>query len=162
VALSGRGSPLPPFLAALGLEGWHGDSIIPCLALRGVASAIARSCSLRAKVLFLNSKNDRETEGYSAVDHIQAIARSLNARYQVQPYGLGPNSVATTYPVSAFLTHLVHLRDCAVHVDVALISELGVRCIEVESDSRGADGIPLYDAACSEVAMDLVLAGVPI
>jgi hypothetical protein len=28
------------------------DSIIPCLALRGVASAIARSRALRAKVLF--------------------------------------------------------------------------------------------------------------
>jgi hypothetical protein len=82
---------------------WHGGltSIIPCLALRGVASAIARSRSLRAKVLFckprrrataavsrsqrsltrrpnnnkfalVNSKNDRETEGYTAADHIQS------------------------------------------------------------------------------------------
>jgi hypothetical protein len=67
-------------------------SIIPCLALRGVASAIANSHSLRAKVLFckpthsyclerrlrahqastlVNSKNDRETEGYTAVTYIQ-------------------------------------------------------------------------------------------
>jgi hypothetical protein len=107
----------------------------------------------------LNSKNDRETEGYTAVDHIQAIARTLNARYRVEPYGLGPDNAATTYPVSAFVTHMVHLRDCAVHVDVALISELGVSCIEVESNSRGADGIPLYDAACAKDAMELVLGG---
>src|SRR6267154_1849106 len=52
----------------------------------------------------------------------RAIARTLNARYQVEPYGLGPDNVATTYPVSAFVTHMVHLRSCAVYVDVALIS----------------------------------------
>ncbi len=52
----------------------------------------------------------------------RAIARSLNARYQAEPYGLGPNNAATTYPVSAFVTHMVYLRGCEVHVDVALIS----------------------------------------
>ncbi|KAH9955726.1 UPF0052-domain-containing protein [Lactifluus volemus] len=128
-------------------------SIIPCLALRGVASAIANSHSLRAKVLFLNSKNDRETEGYTAATYIQAIARTLNARYQRDPFGLGPDNAATTYPVSAFVTHLVHLRGCAVHVDVTRASELGVRCIEVESEAREADGIPLYDAACAKNAL---------
>jgi len=44
-----------------------------------------------------------------------------------------------------------------VHVDVSLTSDLGVKCIEVESDARGPDGIPLYDAACAEEAMNLVL-----
>ena len=29
----------------------------------------------------------------------------------------------------------------------------------MESDSRGADGIPLYDAACAKEAMDLVFGG---
>ncbi len=52
----------------------------------------------------------------------RAIARTLNARYGVEPYGLGPDNAATTYPVTAFVTHMVHLRSCAVHVDVALIS----------------------------------------
>jgi hypothetical protein len=65
------------------------NSIIPCLALRGVAASIARSRSLRAKVLLcefhpfftsrgidigyalVNAKNDRETDGYTAVDYIQ-------------------------------------------------------------------------------------------
>ncbi|KAH8978484.1 UPF0052-domain-containing protein [Lactarius hatsudake] len=134
-------------------------SIVPCLALRGVASAIARSGSLRAKVLFLNSKNDRETEGYTAVDYILAIARTLNARYQTEPYGLAPGNAATTFPVSAFLTHLVYLRGCAVHVDVARASELGVECVEVESGAVGADGIPLYDATCAKKALEQVRGG---
>jgi len=110
----------------------------------------------------------------------RAIVRTLNARYQVLPYGLGPNNAATTYPVSSFVTYLVHLRGCAVHVDVARIAvrhfrsclicsstgsydfgqEFGVRCVEVESDARGGDGVPLYDAACAEQALKLVLGGI--
>jgi hypothetical protein len=50
----------------------------------------------------------------------RAIVRTLNARYQKDPYGLGPDNAATTYPITAFVTHLVHLRGCAVHVDVTL------------------------------------------
>jgi hypothetical protein len=63
-------------------------SIIPCLSLRGVAAAIARSRSIRAKVLLrmtsshsmhpvkrskflVNARNDRETDGYTAVDYIR-------------------------------------------------------------------------------------------
>jgi hypothetical protein len=53
-------------------------SIIPCLILRGVGAAIAQSSSLRQKILILNGSNDRETEGYSAIDFISAIANALN------------------------------------------------------------------------------------
>ncbi|KAI9456906.1 UPF0052-domain-containing protein [Russula earlei] len=158
--------PNPEYVSGLGSHevlvyscGSLWTSIIPCLALRGVASAIALSPTLRAKVLFLNAKNDRETEGYTAVDYILAIARTLNARYQVEPYGLGPDNAATTYPVSTFVTHLVYLRGCAVHLDAGLIRELGVNCVEVESDARGADDIPLYDVACTKRAVELALGG---
>lgn len=158
--------PTPEYISGLGSNevlvyscGSLWTSIIPCLALRGVASAIARSGSLRAKVLFLNTKNDRETEGYTAVDYILAIARTLNARYQTEPYGLAPGNAATTYPVSAFVTHLVHLRGCLVHVDMARAAELGVQCVEVESDAVGADGIPLYDAVCAKKALERVREG---
>ena len=62
------------------------SSIIPCLSLRGVAASIALSRSLRAKVLLceiipthsidvltfaVNAQNDRETDGYSAVEYIR-------------------------------------------------------------------------------------------
>ncbi|KAI0292244.1 UPF0052-domain-containing protein [Multifurca ochricompacta] len=164
--------PTPEYISGLGSNevlvyscGSLWTSIIPCLALRGVASAIAHSRSLRAKVLFLNSKNDRETEGYTAVDYIRAIARTLNARYLTEPYGLAPGNSATTYPASVFVTHLVHLRGCTVHVDVARVmliapresQDFGVECIEVESDAIGRDGIPLYNVACAQRAMKEVL-----
>ncbi|KAF8167884.1 hypothetical protein B0H34DRAFT_646295 [Crassisporium funariophilum] len=114
-------------------------SIIPCLALRGVAGAIARSSSLRAKVLLLNVENDRETDGYTAVDYIQfvqssspnspiliglmhtrAIVRTLNSNYSMQAYGLG--GANTTYPVSAFITDLIYLKNTRVSVDVERIT----------------------------------------
>ncbi|THH09981.1 hypothetical protein EW146_g8520 [Bondarzewia mesenterica] len=130
-------------------------SIVPCLALRGVASAIAGSSTLRAKVLFLNSKNDRETNGYTAVDYINAIVRTLNARYGIAPYGLG--HAVTIYPVSAFITHLVYLGGAAVPVDVRQVTALGVQCVRVESDIFGQDGVPLYDAACARSAIEEIL-----
>ncbi|KDN52882.1 hypothetical protein K437DRAFT_253831 [Tilletiaria anomala UBC 951] len=54
-------------------------SIVPCIALRGVATAIARSASLKHKVLLLNSKWDRETQGMTALDFIYALVSSLNS-----------------------------------------------------------------------------------
>ncbi|KAI0321925.1 hypothetical protein OF83DRAFT_1236643 [Amylostereum chailletii] len=155
-------SPNPDYLSNLALNevlvyscGSLWTSIIPCLALRGVASAIARSPSLKAKVLFLNSKNDRETNGYTALDHINAIVRTLNAQYQPQSYGLG--NAATTFPISAFITHLVYLRGAHVEVDVQRITHLGVRCIEIASQALGRDGVPVYDAACARDALKKVL-----
>jgi len=53
-------------------------SIIPCLILRGVGAAISQSSSLRHKIFILNGSNDRETEGYTAIDFIRAIANALN------------------------------------------------------------------------------------
>lgn len=110
-------------------------SIIPCLALRGVARAIASSPSLRAKVLLLNSENDRETDGYDAADYIHAIVRTLNSNYHIEPYGLG--NANTTYPVSAFVTDLVYLKGTTVSVDLSRITSLGVRCTEVEGVAVG-------------------------
>jgi 2-phospho-L-lactate transferase/gluconeogenesis factor (CofD/UPF0052 family) len=53
-------------------------SIIPCLILRGVGNVIAKSQSLKHKILILNGNNDRETHGYTALDFIDAITSSLN------------------------------------------------------------------------------------
>lgn len=45
-------SAFPILSLCMALSLWAWGSIIPCLALRGVASAIARSRTLRVKVLF--------------------------------------------------------------------------------------------------------------
>ncbi|TRM62945.1 hypothetical protein BD626DRAFT_557818 [Schizophyllum amplum] len=97
-------------------------SIMPCLALRGVASAIARSRSLRAKILLLNSKNDRETDGYSATDYVLAIANTLNTQYGHGRAYAGLGNATTRYPISAFVTDLVYTQEAQVDVDVAKIT----------------------------------------
>ncbi|KAJ7171747.1 UPF0052-domain-containing protein [Mycena crocata] len=157
-------------------------SIIPCLALRGVAAAIARSRSLRAKVLLqpsvfvslmlaawwlppetisfpsqlipvftVNSKNDRETDGYTAVDYINAIVGTLNAHYNTQSYGLAYGAGAnTTFPVSAFITDLVFLKDTSVPIDLRHITAMGVRCTEV-------DGTGVFDAPGVKRALDGIM-----
>ncbi|KIJ59822.1 hypothetical protein HYDPIDRAFT_99914 [Hydnomerulius pinastri MD-312] len=132
-------------------------SIIPCLALRGVASAIARSSLLRAKILLLNGKNDRETDGYTAVDYVRAIAAVLNSQYQTPSYGLG--NASTIYPISAFITHLVYLEGTSVHVDVKALTALGVRCIMVRGKSEDAtERSPQYDAGAIRHALAQILA----
>ncbi|KAI0668661.1 UPF0052-domain-containing protein [Trametes maxima] len=131
-------SPNPDYIASLSRYdvlvyscGSLWTSIIPCLALKGVANAIARSRSFKAKVLLLNSVNDRETDGYSAVDYIRTIAQTLNDGHHAHTYG-GLSKADTTYPVSAFITHLVYLKGTGVEVDIPSITALGVRCVEVD------------------------------
>ncbi|KAK0198118.1 hypothetical protein F5146DRAFT_1018305 [Armillaria mellea] len=154
-------SPNPDYISSLSTHdllvfscGSLWTSIIPCLSLRGVAAAIARSRTLRAKVLLLNTRNDRETDGYTAEDYILAITRTLNAQYQNRSYGLG--SANTTYPVSAFITDLVYLEGTTIHVNVDRITALGVRCTRVHSET-GVIG-PKYEAACVRKAIEDILA----
>ncbi|KAI6137049.1 hypothetical protein F5141DRAFT_994760 [Pisolithus sp. B1] len=105
-------------------------SIVPCLALRGVASAIARSRFLRAKIFLLNGRNDRETDGYTAVDFVRAVASVLNSPYQQPFHGLG--NAQTIYPISAFITHLLYLEDTSIAVDEEKLTALGVQCVGIK------------------------------
>ncbi|TBU54005.1 hypothetical protein BD310DRAFT_936957 [Dichomitus squalens] len=131
-------------------------SIIPCLALKGVANAIAGSRSLKAKVLLLNSTNDRETDGYSAVDYIRIVARTLNDGHHAKTYG-GLSKADTTWPISAFITHLVYLKGTAVEVDIPQITYLGVRCIEVEGPIDERSQLPQFDASSVTLAIREIL-----
>ncbi|KAI0029064.1 UPF0052-domain-containing protein [Vararia minispora EC-137] len=155
-------APNPDYIANLSMNevliyscGSLWTSIVPCLALRGVGPAIARSPSLKAKVLFLNSRNDRETADYTAVDYINVIVRTLSARYQPESYGIG--NVSTSFPTSAYVTHLIHLHGGTVPVDVEVITSMGVRCIGVNSHCLAKDGVPMYDSACASQVMKEVL-----
>ncbi|KAH9486721.1 hypothetical protein JR316_0000786 [Psilocybe cubensis] len=159
-------SPNPDFLANIASRdilvyscGSLWTSIIPCLAMKGVALSIAKSPSIRAKVLLLNGENDRETEGYTAADYIRsvvallfvAIVQTLNNNNHSTPvYGLG--GANTTYPTSAFITDLVYLKGTKVPVDVKQITLMGVRCREFDGGSR-------FDAATVAHAMGEVWAG---
>jgi len=110
-----------------------------------VASAIARSSLLRAKILLLNGKNDRETDGYTAVDYVKTIGGVLNSDYRKPPYGLG--NASTVYPISAFITHLVWLEGTLIEVDVMALRALGVKATMVRGNVEGdEDQGPRYDA----------------
>ncbi|KAF7310424.1 hypothetical protein HMN09_00584400 [Mycena chlorophos] len=151
-------TPNPEFLSALTSNealvyscGSLWTSIMPCLALRGVAAAVARSRTLKAKVLLLNAKNDRETEGYTAVDYITAIVDTLNAHYDTPSYGLAYGS-NTTFPVSAFITDLVLLKGTQVAVDQRRITNaagtgsLGTSAANDAAVAAAASGSPMFGA----------------
>ncbi len=79
------------------------------------------------------------------------IVRTLNANYSTPPYGLG--GASTVYPVSAFITDIVYMKETQIPIDVKLITvslfesrsdkrdptsrqRMGVRCRQVEGGSR--------------------------
>lgn len=97
-------------------------SIIPCLALQGVATAVARSPTLEYKILLLNSSYDRETAGMNAMDFVQAICSSLNnADSEVKP-----DVKPTSYQIQELVTHVVYVKQGTVPVP---IPELEVRIL---------------------------------
>ncbi|KAG9122799.1 hypothetical protein FRC07_000654 [Ceratobasidium sp. 392] len=125
--------------------------------LRGVASAIAKSASIQAKILLLNGQNDRETEGYSAEDYIHAIARVLNRHDRLSHKALKgtqtPDFLIRDYPISAFITHVVYLRGSSVAVDEVKLAALGVRCVEMEGPPGDK---ALYDPATVRRALSII------
>jgi len=92
----------------------------------------------------VNAQNDRETDGYSAVDYIRLITRTLNASYQPSYGGLGQAS--TLYPISAFITHMVYLKDTRVEVDLEMITMMGVKCVEAIGQVDEKTGTPRFDS----------------
>ncbi|PWY98484.1 UPF0052-domain-containing protein [Testicularia cyperi] len=117
-------------------------SIIPCLCLRGVATAIARSSTLRYKVLLLNSVHDRETNGMSALDVVNAISSSLN--HSDNP-ALTLASDLHGYQPSSFITHIVYFPDGQIKVDIDKFEALGIQCVIATSSMRTKSGYPKFD-----------------
>lgn len=98
--------------------------------------------------------NDRETDGYTAVDYVRTIATILNTHYQKPPYGLG--NVQTIFPISAFVTHLVYLEGTSVVLDENELTNLGVMCVKVRG-VNGVDQHPRYDSNVVRQAVDQIL-----
>ncbi|PKI84247.1 hypothetical protein MVES_001839 [Malassezia vespertilionis] len=105
-------------------------SIIPCLALRGIATAIAKSPTLEHKVLLLNASHDRETQGMDALDFVHAICNSLN--------NVDTEQKATDgyYPIHSLLTHIVYLRQGTIPIPKDKLEQVGIRCIAVDTESQ--------------------------
>ncbi|CDS00659.1 uncharacterized protein SPSC_03136 [Sporisorium scitamineum] len=141
-------APNPSFVSALNRSrtiiyscGSLWTSIVPCLCLRSIATSIATSPSLRYKVLLLNSVQDRETNGMSAVDFVKAICGSLNesdvpSGGQERREGWQPNRL---------ISHLVYFLDGQVEVDVGQLERMDIRCVVATSRLRSKNGTPKFD-----------------
>lgn len=104
-------------------------SIVPCLTLRGLATAISTSPSLKAKVLLrelperlghglrsrraVNSDNDRETPKYTASEYASTILEMLR-RYD-KPRR--PHVITSDQRASRLITHVVYLEGGNVRLD---------------------------------------------
>lgn len=130
-------APNPAFLSSLSSTttlvyscGSLWTSLVPCLALRGVAKAIKDSPSLRYKILLLNSTHDRETAGLDAIDFVNVIYRALL---------LYPRHHVGSYDPSNFVTHVVYFEEGAVKVDEARLTEMNITCVRLPTSSPGKD-----------------------
>lgn len=131
--------PNPTFLEQLGERevliysaGSLWTSIIPCLALRGMATAIATSGSLKAKILLLNCKNDRETLGYAARDYIDAIVSMLNRANKPRRGGVHESGRRKPiYAAEDLISHLIYLEAGEVEINPVEIRELGIEVVKV-------------------------------
>ncbi|EIW66757.1 hypothetical protein TREMEDRAFT_34696 [Tremella mesenterica DSM 1558] len=124
--------PNPDFLFAINQRdilvyscGSLWTSIIPCLALRGLGMAIATSTSLKAKVLLLNSRNDRETPHYKASDYVKTILTTLRTYDR-------PTRSPSTWEARRLFTHLVYLVGGEIEVDSDEIEVLKLVCVPRE------------------------------
>ncbi|KAE8194411.1 hypothetical protein A4X06_0g3529 [Tilletia controversa] len=117
-------------------------SIIPCLALRNVATAIARSPKLTHKILLLNTTHDRESDGMDALGFVGAMVDTLN-RCDVPPTsssgaqggrrGRGPSS----YGPRDFITHIIYFPTGSIKIERAAIEAMGIVCVPVP----GSEGV---------------------
>ncbi|GAA6010644.1 hypothetical protein JCM10207_007781 [Rhodosporidiobolus poonsookiae] len=142
-------------------------SILPCLELRPLGRLISRRSAsslpssssslpssslpavrpLRYKILLLNSRHDRETPAYDALDFVRAItdacARSATAdgeEGQVEPRDV--------------VSHVVWLRGGDVQVDEAALRSLGIVPVACGPTQNG-----LFDDEVVREAMGRVFAG---
>ncbi|KAI7872640.1 hypothetical protein BDF14DRAFT_1715995 [Spinellus fusiger] len=149
-------------------------SIVPCLVLRNVGNTIAQSPNLKYKVFLLNGTNDRETDGYTALDFITTITSALNesqridarrAFYHSSSSTLGsppyyyppfPDHLFFPSPPSAFVTHLIYLNNSSIHVDVHAMQKLGIQCISIQGTCSD-HGEAIYDEAILTEALQHIV-----
>ncbi|ORX40050.1 hypothetical protein BD324DRAFT_648662 [Kockovaella imperatae] len=122
-------------------------SIVPCLNLRGLATAIAASKSLKAKVVLLNTINDRETLSYTAWDYLQALLSSLR-RYDERAH----------WQSNKLISHVVYLEGSKVELDERPIESNGIKIIRIpQSVHHSPSGeTPMFTNHLVEWAMDKV------
>ena len=125
-------------------------SIIPSLILRGVGDTIAKT---RFKILILNGSLDRETDGFTAGDFIEAIVRACEESRGVTLKS-GPIDASS---VIRYVTHLIHLEgEGTPAVDKEAITTWGVETVRLYG-RKGDDGLMRYDGKGLAQALGAIL-----
>ncbi|KAI8610469.1 hypothetical protein BC830DRAFT_1145600 [Chytriomyces sp. MP71] len=133
-------------------------SLIPCLVVPGTGQLVAESRA--RKILLLNGTWDRETEGYTAEDFVQAIVDALELSMDAgvcSPPTSVPGGVTTQpelgflesplpspgermgesrlsrHPPRLFITHVLYTEDSRVPIDEDALQNIGITCIPVRA-----------------------------
>ena len=102
-------------------------SILSGLIVKGSGEAIANSKSI--KIFLLNSFNDRETSGMTAIDYVDRLTDALNR------YGEIDNLT------EKYVTHLFVVEGTSIPVDKISLTKLGIKTITIKAD-------PHHDVIC--------------
>ncbi|CAO3600770.1 unnamed protein product [Absidia cylindrospora] len=81
-----------------------------------------------------------------------SLSSSSSSGFRTPPF---PCSLIPNSPPSAFITHLIYLKNSQIPVDVTGIEKLGIKCIPVEGDT--ASSKPHYNADKLQVVLDSLL-----
>jgi hypothetical protein len=88
---------------------------------------------MKFKILLLNNSYDRETTGFkSATDYIQAIANACCDSPRTSETPMFINE-----PWTEYITHLVYLKGCEIHVDITELKNQGIECIGIWPGREG-------------------------
>jgi 2-phospho-L-lactate transferase/gluconeogenesis factor (CofD/UPF0052 family) len=120
-------------------------SILASLVVKGSGEAIAKNKGV--KVFLLNSHNDRETFGMTAIDYVDRVTDSLNR--------FGELSNLT----EDYITHLLYVEGTDIPVDKVSLNKQGVKTIMIRKDqnqSITSDG-QRYPAFDKEALVDKVI-----
>lgn len=158
-------APNPAFVNALGRSqtliyscGSLWTSIMPCVALRNIATSIATSPGLKYKVLLLNSVHDRETRGMHALDVVNALCSSLNQSDHPSHHHPHPAN-SHSWPPNLLISHLVYFPHGQLKVDTHRLEQMGIRCVAAHSRLTTKTGAPKFDEQSVRDALHRITTG---
>ena len=163
-------SPNPKVLQAIGEAscvvfsiGSLYTSIIPCLILKGVGSAL-RDRGIKVKVLILNGSNDRETKDYTAKDFVRAIVEACHGENNETSVSGGDSiEIRAEKGVKEeewknYVTHIVHLQgEGTPRVEKEAFKAIGIETLRIYGrKNEGGEGM-IYDGVALRQALEVVM-----
>jgi len=144
-------------------------SIIPCLILKGVGSAL-RDRGIKVKVLILNGSNDRETKEYTAKDFVRAIVEAChsenNNEISITRNNRGDDNIEIRAAEKGvkeeewknYITYIIHLQgDGTPRVEKEAFKAMGIETLRIYGRrNEGGEGM-VYDGVALRQALEVVM-----